>query len=116
MKRQNERGGVMATEQQSIPNEHINTADVEEAERRAAAARGRAAHAGLLAADSLDRSARFQERVARVEQQTVAQNVSHRDVHERSVRSHFEAAKADRTMAENKRKESEADLAPEGWL
>jgi hypothetical protein len=102
----------MATGQQPIPNEHINTDDVEEAERRVAAARQRAAHSGLSAADSLERSARLQERVARVEQQTVAQNVSHRDVHERSVRVHYEAAKADRTMAARKRKESQADLAP----
>ena len=78
--------------------------DAELAERRAAAARERAAHAGLSAARSFEESALKHEEVARVQDAAVQQGVSHVGVHR-------EFAAEDRKLAELKRKESEADLA-----
>lgn len=99
----------MATENQ---REHALTAkDAELAERRASAARERAAHAGLSAARSLEESALRHERVARVQDQAVEQGVSHVGVHRDSAAHHREFAAEDRKLAELKRKESEADLA-----
>ncbi|WP_406814648.1 hypothetical protein [Mycobacterium sp. M23085] len=96
------------------PSENAVTAqDVERAERRAAAARERAARAGLSAARSFEESALQHERVARTQDWTVEQGVSHTDVHRRSAIKHRQAAEEDRKLAELKRKESEADLAPD---
>jgi hypothetical protein len=85
--------------------------DVERAERRAAAARERAARAGLSAARSFEQSALQHERVARTQDWTVAQGVPHTDVHRLSAIKHRQAAEEDRKLAELKRRESEADLA-----
>lgn len=85
--------------------------DVESAEHRAAAARERAARAGLSAAQSFEDSAIQHERVAKIQDLTVAQGVLHTEVHRRSAMKHREAAAEDRKLAELKRKESEADLA-----
>ncbi|OBI45146.1 hypothetical protein [Mycobacterium colombiense] len=85
--------------------------DVELAEHNAAAARKRAARAGLSAADSFEESAMQHERVAEIQDQTVQQGVSDTEVHRRSALKHREAAEEDRKLAELKRKESEADLA-----
>lgn len=96
----------------SPPDEKTVTAeDVEFAERRAAAARERAARAGLSAANSFEKSALHHERVAKMQDWTVAQGVPHTDVHRKSAIKHREAAAEDRKLAELKRKESEADLA-----
>lgn len=89
----------------------VTAQDVERAERRAAAARERAARAGLSAARSFEQSALQHERVARTQDWTVAQGVPHTDVHRRSAIKHRQAAEEDRRLAELKRKESEADLA-----
>lgn len=85
--------------------------DVALAEHNAAAARERAARAGLSAAHSFEESAIQHERVAKIQDQTVEQGVSHDDVHRRSALKHRQAAEEDRKLAELKRKESEADLA-----
>lgn len=85
--------------------------DVEVAERRVAAARERAALAGLSAAHSLEESAAQHERIAKVQDSCVEQGVPHPDVHRRSASVHREAAAEDRELAERKREESEADLA-----
>jgi hypothetical protein len=100
----------MATGNQ--PREEAFTArDAEIAERRAAAARDRAAHAGLSAARSFEESAVKHEQVARVQDRTVEQGASHGAVHRESAAKHRQAAVDDRKLAELKRKESEADLA-----
>ncbi len=102
----------MATGQDPLRGEQAITADdVELAERRAAEARERAAHAGLSAARSFEESAIQHERVAEVQDWTVEQGVPHADVHRRSAMRHREAAADDRKLAELKRKESEADLS-----
>lgn len=89
----------------------VTAEDVERAEHNAAAARKRAARAGLSAAHSLEESAAQHERFAKVQDQTVQQGVSHTEVHRRSALKHRQAAEDDRRLAELKRKESEADLA-----
>lgn len=100
----------MNTENQ--PREEAVTAmDVERAERRAAAARERAAHAGLSAARSFEESALKHEEVARVQDWAVERGVSHVGVHRESAAKHRAAAAEDRKLADLKRKESEADLA-----
>lgn len=88
----------------------VTAEDVERAERRAAAARERAARAGLSAARSFEQSALQHERVARTQDWTVAQGVPHTDVHRLSAIKHRQAAEDDRKLAELKRRESEADL------
>jgi hypothetical protein len=85
--------------------------DVELAERRAAQARERAAHAGLSAARSVEESARHHERVAKVQDVTVEQGASEVGVHQASARKHRQAAADDHKMAAQKRRESEADLS-----
>lgn len=85
--------------------------DVEIAEHNAAAARERAARAGLSAAHSFEESALQHERVARIQDQTIQQGASHTEVHRMSALKHRKAAEDDRRLAELKRKESEADLA-----
>lgn len=85
--------------------------DVELAEHNAAAARERAARAGLSAAHSFEESAILHERVAEIQDWGVQQGVSHTDVHRRSALKHRQAAEEDRRLAELKRKESGADLA-----
>lgn len=89
----------------------FSSKDVERAERRVTEARERAAHAGLSAARSFEESAAHHERVARVQDQTVAQGASHDDLHRKSAAKHREAAVEDRKLAQLKREESEADLA-----
>jgi hypothetical protein len=107
------KGGAMTTQHEppSPSEEVITVEDVELAERRARAAGERAALAGLSAALSFEESARHHERVAELQDQTVAQGVSHTGVHQRSAARHRQAAVEDRHMAELKRKESEADLS-----
>ncbi len=89
----------------------ITAQDVELAEHRAAAARERAARAGLSAAHSLEESALQHERMAEIQDQTVQQGVSHTEMHRTYALQHRQAAEDDRKLAELKRKESEADLA-----
>ena len=105
----------MATghEPSSLGEEAVTAHDVELAERRAAEARERAARAGLSAARSIDESARQHERLARVQDRTVERGVLDMDVHRESAIRHREAAAEDHNLAELKRKESEADLAPD---
>lgn len=94
------------------PSERAFTAeDVKVAERKAAEARERAAHAGLSAARSIEESARHHEHIAKVQDVSVAQGVSHTKVHRESAMRHRQAAAEDRKLAEEKRKESEADLS-----
>jgi hypothetical protein len=92
------------------PEQTFTAADVAHAERRAAEARERAAHAGLSAAQSIEESARYHERVAKVQDVTVEQGASEIGVHQASARKHRQAAVDDHKLAEEKRKESEADL------
>lgn len=92
-------------------DEAVTEKDLERAERRVAAARERAAHAGLSAARSFEESALHHERVARIQDRTIAQGASHDELHRESAAKHREAAVDDRRLAELKRKESEADLA-----
>ncbi|ORW97033.1 hypothetical protein AWB92_03970 [Mycobacterium sp. IEC1808] len=87
---------------------------IDRAESRAAAARERAALAGLSAARSFEESARQHERVAQVQDVTVARGVSDSEVHRKSASRHRQAAAEDRKLAQLKRKESEADLAVDG--
>lgn len=100
----------MATGQEPF-EQALAQEDVELAERRAAVARERAAHAGLSAARSIEESARHHEHVANVQDVTVAQGVSHPSVHRESAMRHRQAAADDRNLAEAKRTESEADLS-----
>jgi hypothetical protein len=99
------------TPQSPEPEKSLTAEDVEMAERRVAAARERAAHAGLSAAASFARSADMQDDVARIEEVTVART-PHADAHRESIGIHRRAAEEDRVMAERKRRESEADLRP----
>ncbi|OBH26047.1 hypothetical protein A9X03_01455 [Mycobacterium sp. E1715] len=92
-------------------DETVTAKDVERAERRAAEARERAAHAGLSAARSLEESALQHERIARVQDRSVEQRVSDVGAHQKSAIHHREFAAEDRKLAELKRSESEADLA-----
>ena len=103
----------MPTEDEPSPqSEKAFTAeDVELADHNAAAARERAARAGLSAAHSLEESAARHERFAKIQDQTVHQGVSHTEEHRDSALKHRQAAADDRRLAELKRKESEADLA-----
>jgi hypothetical protein len=94
----------------------VTAEDVELAERNAAAARERAARAGLSAAQSFEASAARHERVAEIQDQTVQLGISHDDVHRRSAAKHRQAAQDDRKLAELKRRESEADLAQDAGL
>ncbi|OBJ05171.1 hypothetical protein [Mycobacterium sp. 1465703.0] len=91
----------------------VTAAEIERAEHRAAAARERAARAGLSAAQSFEQSAIQHERVAKIQDWTVEQGVLHSDVHRSSAIKHRQAAEEDRRLAALKRKESEADLAPD---
>lgn len=99
----------MVTGQQH-PEKAVTAEDVELAERRVADARERAAYAGLSAARSIEESARQHDRVASVQDQTVERGASRIAVHEESASRHRQAAADDRKMAEQKRRESEADL------
>ncbi len=103
----------MATGQQgpSSGEEAVTVEDVDLAERRAGQARERAAHAGLSAAQSFEESARSHQRLAEVQDVTVAQGVSNTGVHRNSAQRHRQAAADDRKLAEEKRTESEADLS-----
>ncbi|WP_231588676.1 hypothetical protein [Mycobacterium nebraskense] len=74
--------------------------DAELVERRAAEARERAANAGLSAARSFEVSAVKHEQVARVQDRTVEQGVSHVGVHRESAAHHREFAAEDRKLAE----------------
>jgi hypothetical protein len=71
-----------------------------------------AQHAELSAARSIKESARQHERVARVQDVTVEQGISDVDVHRRSAIRHRQAAAVDRRVAEQRRKEFEAELSP----
>ncbi|OBF62479.1 hypothetical protein A5787_16220 [Mycobacterium sp. 852002-50816_SCH5313054-b] len=93
------------------PEPPVTAQAVEFAERRAAQARERAAHAGLSAAQSMAASAQSHQRFAEVQDVSVAQGVSDTDAHRESAIRHREAAAEDRRLAEQKRKESEADLS-----
>ncbi|OBH52597.1 hypothetical protein [Mycobacterium sp. E2479] len=103
----------MPTGNESSPRSEkaVTAEDVKLAERKAAAARERAARAGLSAARSFEQSAVQHERVAKIQDQTIQQGVSHTEVHRRSALKHRQAAAEDRKLAEQKRRESEADLA-----
>ncbi len=105
----------MATGQQrpSSGEEAVTQEDVDLAERRAAQARERAAHAGLSAAQSIAASAQSHQRLADVQDVTAAQGVLDADAHRESAIRHHQAAAEDRELAEQKRTESEADLSPE---
>ncbi len=101
----------MAEPEPPAPRLHITAAEeVEIAERRADKARIRAAHAGLSAAQSLERTARSHDEVAAVQKTTIQQGISHTEVHEKSAAKHRKAADHDRLIAEAKRRESQADL------
>ncbi|OBH05406.1 MULTISPECIES: hypothetical protein [unclassified Mycobacterium] len=91
-------------------DEAFTAEDVNLAERGAAQARERAAHAGLSAAQSIAASAQCHQRLAQVQDETVAQGVLDADTHRGSAIRHRQAAADDRELAEAKRKESEADL------
>ncbi len=73
----------MATKHEPLVpgKEDVTAQDVERAERRVAEARERAALAGLSAARSFEESARQHERLASVQDRTVAQGVSAVDMH-----------------------------------
>jgi hypothetical protein len=103
----------MAIGQEPIPpREEAAIADeIAVAERRASRARERAAHAGFSAADSFEESARLHEHLAKVQDETVQQGVSHTEFHQDSAVRHRKAAADDRHLAELKRRESEHDLA-----
>lgn len=96
----------------------VTAEDVEIAERRAAEARERAAHAGLSAARSFERSAHFHEEVAQVQEVMLEHPIPAPEVNEASSARHRRAAAEDRDMAKRKRDESLADLesapTPEG--
>jgi hypothetical protein len=92
--------------------EVVTAEDVDFAERRAAEAPERAARAGLSTARSIEESARQHERVANVQDVTVEQGVSDVDVLRRSAIRHNQAAADDRRVAEQRRKEFEAELSP----
>ncbi len=94
----------------SSSEEPFTAEDVNLAERRAARARERAAHAGLSSAESIAASAQCHQRLAQVQDETVAQGVLDADTHRESAIRHRQAAADDRELAEAKRKESEADL------
>ncbi|CAM3175675.1 hypothetical protein MYCO108962_04130 [Mycobacterium colombiense] len=102
----------MSTESGPSPRDEnaVTAADVERAEHAAAAARERAARAGLSAAHSFEESAVQHDRVAEIQDWSVEQGVSHTDVHHRSALKHRQAAEEDRKLARLKREESEADL------
>lgn len=93
------------------PEQALTQEDVDHAERRAAEARERAAHAGLSAAQSIAASAQSHQRLAEVQDVNVAQGVSDTELHRESALWHRQAAAEDRRLAEAKRKESEADLS-----
>jgi hypothetical protein len=103
----------MATgyEPPSPGGEAVDADEIEVAERRVNEARERAAHAGLEAARSFEESANRHERVAEVQDRTIEQGASHDEVHRRSAGRHRKAAVEDRHLADQKRKESEADLS-----
>lgn len=63
------------------------------------------------AARSFEQSALQHERVARTQDWTVEQGVPHTEMHRQSAMKHRQAAEEDRSLAELKRRESEADLA-----
>jgi hypothetical protein len=104
----------MATgyEPPSASEEVVTAEDVDFAERRAPEARERAARSGLSAARSIEESARQHERVANVQDVTVEQGLSDPDVHRQSAIRHRRAAADDRRVAEQMRKEFEAELSP----
>jgi hypothetical protein len=87
----------------------ITAEDVRRAARRAQDARERARRAHLAAADSLDQSARRHEEVARMHQLAVEAGRGDPAVHGAAARRHREAATEDRAMAEQKRREAEAE-------
>ncbi len=105
----------MATghEPPSQGEQNLTQEDVDLAERRAAQARERAAHAGLSAAQSIAASAQSHQRLADLQDVTVAQGVLDADAHRESAIRHRQAAAEDCDLAEQKRTESEADLSPE---
>lgn len=94
-----------------FPEPAVTAKDVESSERRVAEARERAAHAGLSAARSIEKSARSHEEFANVRDQSVEQGVPDIDVHRESAIRHRQAAADDHELAKAKRQESEADLA-----
>ena len=107
------KGSAMATghEPPSPGEESVTAEDVDLAEDRAKEAGERAAHAGLAAARSIEESARFHEQVANGQVRTIEQGASDAGAHQKSVIRHRQAAADDRKAAEQKRKESEADLS-----
>ena len=104
----------MATgyEPPSASEEVVTPEDVDFAERRAPEARERAARSGLSAARSIEESARQHERIADVQDVAVEQSVSDVDVRKESAVRHRRAAADDRRVAEQMRKEFEAELSP----
>ncbi|BBX62741.1 hypothetical protein MSAS_19150 [Mycobacterium saskatchewanense] len=102
----------MAIEQRQPPSSDKAFADeIERAERGSRHARERAAMAGISTARSFDESARRHEELARVQDETVRQGVSHFEMHRESAVLHRKAAAEDRHLAELKRNESEPDLS-----
>lgn len=86
----------------------VTAEDVEQAERRAEEARIAAAHAARSAASSLEESARLHDRVAHVEEQTV-QRAGASGTRAKSTAFHRESAETDRILADQKRREADAN-------
>ncbi|MCV7027824.1 hypothetical protein AWC25_24605 [Mycobacterium sherrisii] len=86
----------------------VTRQDADDAEHRAQQARAAAAEAARSAAGSLERSARFHERLAQIEDETLRQGVGNADVVRKSVAFHRESAEVDHKLAALKRKEAEA--------
>ncbi|SEH57955.1 hypothetical protein SAMN04489835_1659 [Mycolicibacterium rutilum] len=93
------------------PDPPVTEVAVVEAQRRAREAREQAAHAGLSAAKSIERSARRHEEVAELQEQTAAKGIPAPEVNHASAARHRNAAQDDYTLARKKRAESEADLS-----
>ena len=94
-----------------MAEEPVTAADLTDAERRVREARERAAHAGLAAAQSFEESARLHQEFADAQDRTAELGAAQRAVHHESAIRHRNAADEDRALANQKRRESEADLA-----
>jgi hypothetical protein len=93
--------------------EPVTAADLIVAERRVKEARERAARAGLSAARSFEETARLHQQVAQMQDQTADLSPSEMGVHRELAIRHRNAADEDRALANQKRRESEADLSPD---
>ncbi|KUI22950.1 hypothetical protein AU193_10045 [Mycobacterium sp. GA-1285] len=101
----------MATDREPPQQSHALD-EVHEAERRAARARERAAHVGLSAAKSFERSAKRHDELADTQQDSIRRGMPAPEVNEESSARHREAADEDRHLAQRKRDQSEAGLSP----